>query len=101
MGGRKLVEKKKLYVGNLSFEVTEGDLKELFSEAGTVESVSMITDRHSGRSKGFAFVEMSSDAEAKEATSKFNGYSFKERELVVNEARPRSTSRDSGARGRY
>lgn len=96
-----MVEKKKLYVGNLSFDVTEADLKELFSEAGSVESVSIITDRHSGRSKGFAFVEMTSDAEAKEAMNKFNGHSFKDREIVVNEAKPRPASRDFGSRKRY
>ena len=95
------MEKKKLYVGNLSFEVTEGDLKELFSEAGTVESVNVITDRGSGRPKGFAFVEMSSDEEAKEAINKFNGHSLKDREIVVNEARPRSTDTGFGGRKRY
>ncbi len=95
------MEKKKLYVGNLSFEVTEGDLKELFSEAGTVESVNVITDRASGRSKGFAFVEMASEEEAKGAISKFNGHSLKDREIVVNEARPRSANTGFGGRRRY
>ncbi len=95
------MEKKKLYVGNLSYEVTEGDLKELFGEAGTVESVNVITDRGSGRPKGFAFVEMSSDEEAKEAITKFNGHSLKDREIVVNEARPRSADTGFGGRRSY
>ena len=95
------MDKKKLYVGNLSFEVTEGDLKELFSEAGTVESVNVITDRGSGRPKGFAFVEMTSDEEAKEAINKFNGHSLKDREIVVNEARPRQANTGFGGQRRY
>jgi RNA recognition motif-containing protein len=70
----------RLYVGNLSFQVTEEDLKELFKEAGTVESVSVVTDRATGRSRGFAFVEMASEEEAKSAIEKFNGFSFKERD---------------------
>lgn len=89
-------DKRKLYVGNLSFEVTEGDLNELFAEVGTVESAQIITDRHTGKSKGFAFVEMSSDEEAKKAIDKFNGYSLKEREIVVNEAKPRRETRGFG-----
>lgn len=82
------MEKKKLYVGNLAFQTTEDDLRELFSKAGTVESVKIITDGYSGRSKGFGFVEMASEEEAKKAIEKFNRYSLKEREIVVNEARP-------------
>ena len=96
-----MAEKKKLYVGNLSFEVTEGDLKELFSEVGSVESVNMITDRQSGRSKGFAFVEMASAEEAKKAMDKLNGHSLKEREMVVNEARPRRNDQKFGGRTRF
>ncbi|HEY4686755.1 MAG TPA: RNA-binding protein [Candidatus Subteraquimicrobiales bacterium] len=89
-------DKRKLYVGNLSFEVTEGDLNELFAEVGTVETAQIITDRNTGKSKGFAFVEMSTDEEAKKAIDKFNGYSLKEREIVVNEAKPRRATRGFG-----
>lgn len=88
----------KLYVGNLSYDVTEEQLKELFSGAGTVVSVSLITDRHSGRSKGFGFVEMGSDDDAKAAIEKLNGTDFEGRKLNVNEARPRE-ERSTGGRG--
>lgn len=91
----------KLYVGNLSFQVTEEDLKDLFKEAGTVESVRIITDRGTGRSRGFAFVEMASEEEAKAAIEKFNGHSLKEREIVVNVARPRTEKRSFGGPRRY
>ncbi len=91
----------KLYVGNISFQVTDEDLKELFKEAGTVESVKVVTDRYTGRSRGFAFVEMSSEEEAKSAIEKFNGFSFKEREIVVNVARPRTEKRSFRERKRY
>ena len=87
----------KLYVGNLSYQVSEKDLEELFSKAGTVESVKIITDTYSGQSRGFGFVEMSSNEEAKEAINKFNGYSLKDREIVVSEARPK---REGGPKGR-
>lgn len=87
----------KLYIGNLSYQVSEKDLEELFSKAGTVESVRIITDTYSGQSRGFGFVEMSNSEEAKEAISKFNGYSFKDREIVVSEARPK---REGTRRGR-
>ena len=94
-----MAEKNKLYVGNLSFDVDEADINKLFSEVGTVESVKVVTDRFSGRSRGFAFVEMASEEEAKQAREKFNGYSLKDREMVVNEARPRRADRDfSGPR---
>lgn len=83
----------KLYVGNLGYEVTGDQLTELFSQAGKVTSATVITDRYSGRSKGFGFVEMSSDEEAKKAIEMFNGKDFQGRNLVVNEARPR---RDEG-----
>jgi cold-inducible RNA-binding protein len=79
----------KIYVGNLSFTTTEDDLRTLFAEAGTVVSVALIKDRDTGRSKGFAFVEMSNQVEAQAAIQKFNGFSFGERELKVNLARPR------------
>jgi RNA recognition motif-containing protein len=79
----------KLYVGNLSYSTTENDLRSLFSQAGSVASVALIKDRDSGQSKGFAFVEMSSQAEAGKAVSMFNGYNLGERELRVSVARPR------------
>jgi len=79
----------KLYVGNLSYSTTEDDLRSLFAEAGTIESVALIKDRNTGRSKGFAFVEMSSQAEAEKAISMFNGKTLNERDLTVNIARPR------------
>lgn len=79
---------KKLYVGNLPFSATDQTLQETFSQCGTVESAKVITDRDSGRSKGFGFVEMSSDAEAADAISKFNGAELEGRALTVNEARP-------------
>jgi len=79
----------KLYVGNLSYSTVEDDLRELFSQAGTVTSVAIITDRDSGRSKGFGFVEMANQAEAEAAISKFNGTTLQDRALTVNIARPR------------
>lgn len=85
---------KKLYVGSLPYETTDDQLKDLFSEVGSVESAKIITDKFSGRSKGFGFVEMSSDEEAKKAIEKFNGHKMGERTIVVNEARP-MTDRDS------
>lgn len=79
----------KLYVGNLSYTATEDDLRQLFSQAGNVKSVSVIKDRDTGRSKGFAFVEMATDDDAQKAISQFNGQSFQDRSLKVNVARPR------------
>lgn len=79
----------KLYVGNLNYDVTGDQLEELFAKAGKVASAVVISDRYSGRSKGFGFVEMGSDEEAKKAIEMFNGKDFKERNLIVNEARPR------------
>lgn len=79
---------KKLYVGGLSYSTTEDALKELFSQAGIVESATIITDRMSGRSKGFGFVEMSSDKEAQKAIELFNGKELDGRNITVNEARP-------------
>ncbi|OHA49203.1 MAG: RNA-binding protein [Candidatus Terrybacteria bacterium RIFCSPLOWO2_01_FULL_58_14] len=83
---------KKLYVGGLSYNTVEATLKELFAEAGTVESATVITDRMSGRSKGFGFVEMSSDEEAQKAIQMFNGKELDGRTITVNEARPRESS---------
>ncbi len=79
---------KKLYVGGLSYDTTEDSLKEAFSKAGTVESAVVITDKMSGRSKGFGFVEMSSEEEAQKAIEMWNGKEFEGRNLTVNEARP-------------
>jgi RNA recognition motif-containing protein len=79
----------KLYVGNLAYSSTEDDLRTLFTQAGTVKSVTIIKDRDTGRSKGFAFVEMGTQAEAQKAISMLNGSSFQDRALTVNLARPR------------
>jgi RNA recognition motif-containing protein len=79
---------KKLYVGNLSYSVSDDSLKQHFSEFGTITSAKVMMDRDSGRSKGFGFVEMSSDAEAQAAISGMNGKSVDGRDMVVNEARP-------------
>jgi RNA recognition motif-containing protein len=90
---------KKLYVGNLAFQTTSQDLQTLFAQAGTVESASVIEDRDTGRSKGFAFVEMSTDEEAAAAIEQFNGKEIAGRALKVNEARPRE-NRPGGGGGR-
>jgi RNA recognition motif-containing protein len=89
---------KKLYVGNLSFQTTSQDLQQLFAQAGTVESASVIEDRDTGRSKGFAFVEMSTEEEATSAIEQFNGKEVGGRSLKVNEARPKE-DRSGGGRG--
>jgi RNA recognition motif-containing protein len=96
----------KLYVGNLSFGTMGDDLQRLFSEVGSVESVSMVTDRDTGRSRGFAFVEMSSKSEGEAAITKFNGSELDGRSLTVNEAKPRENrgggfggGRNGGGRG--
>ncbi|MBI3764091.1 MAG: RNA-binding protein [Chloroflexi bacterium] len=88
----------KLYVGNLSYDTTEDDLRILFAQAGALTSVALIKDRDTGRSKGFGFVEMSAQAEAEKAISMFNGYKLGDRELTVNLARPREERGDSGNR---
>ncbi len=79
---------KKLYVGGLPYSTTEDALKDYFSQAGAVESANIITDKMSGRSKGFGFVEMSSDEEAQKAVDMFHGKEYEGRTLTVNEARP-------------
>ena len=81
---------KKLYVGNLAYGVSSSDLEKLLSEHGTVESAEVISDRATGRSKGFGFVEMSSDEEAQAAIEALNGQDHQGRALTVNEARPRA-----------
>ena len=90
---------KKLYVGNLAFQTTSQDLQELFGQAGTVESASVIEDRDTGQSKGFAFVEMSTEEEAAAAIEQFNGKEVAGRALKVNEAQPRENRSGSGGRG--
>jgi RNA recognition motif-containing protein len=91
---------KKLYVGNLAFQTTSQDLQDLFAQAGTVESASVISDRDTGQSKGFAFVEMSSEEEAAAAIDQFNGKELAGRMLKVNEARPRENRGGGGGGGR-
>ncbi len=86
----------KLYVGNLSFQTTSEDLQQLFAQAGTVESASVVEDRDTGRSRGFGFVEMASKEEGEKAIEQFNGTDMNGRNLTVNEARPRE---DRGNRG--
>ena len=83
----------KVYVVNLSFTATGDDLRTLFAQAGTVESVTLIKDRYTGQSRGFAFIEMSTQVEAEKAISMFNGFNYANRELKVNLARPREDSR--------
>jgi RNA recognition motif-containing protein len=89
----------KLYVGNLSYDLKEEDLRQQFEEYGTVESVAIITDRDSGRPKGFAFIEMPNKAEAEAAISGLNGKMLDERTIVVNEARPKTDNRGGGYGG--
>jgi RNA recognition motif-containing protein len=90
---------KRIYVGNLSYQTTENDLATLFEQVGQVESVSIITDRDTGRSKGFGFVEMGNE-DADKAIAQFNGAEVDGRALTVNEARPRE-ERSGGGRGGY
>ncbi len=90
---------KKLYVGNLSYSTTEAQVRELFSQAGEITDVALITDRETGRPKGFGFVEMATEEGAQEAIKRFNGYLLQERALTVNEARPREER--SGGGGGY
>jgi len=93
----------KLYVGNLSFQTTSEDLQQLFAQAGTVESATVVEDRDTGRSRGFGFVEMASKEEGEKAIEQFNGTDMNGRNLTVNEARPREDrgNRGGGGRGGY
>jgi RNA recognition motif-containing protein len=91
----------KLYVGNLSFDTTEVDLQDLFAKAGSVQEVALVQDKFTGKSRGFAFVTMSSPAEAAEAINQFNGTEIQGRTLTVNEARPREDRPSGGPRKSY
>src|ERR1700684_89040 len=90
---------KNIFVGNLSFGATEDTVRSLFEQYGTVERVSIVTDRDTGRAKGFGFVEMTGDAEAERAISSLNGKELDGRNLTINEARPK-TDRGGGGGGR-
>src|SRR5258708_31775405 len=87
---------KKLYVGNLPYNTTEAQVRELFGQAGEITEVALITDRETGRPKGFGFVEMATVEGAQEAIKRFNGYSLENRNLTVNEARPREERSGGG-----
>ena len=89
----------KLFVGNLSFQATEEDLRELFAQAGTVETVRIITDQFTGRPRGFGFVEMATKEEATKAVEMLNGRLFRDRNLVVDEARPQPQRGAGGGGG--
>jgi RNA recognition motif-containing protein len=102
-GIAKIQEKKmeyKLYVGNLSYTTTDTDLQTLFAEAGAVKSVALIKDRDSGRSKGFAFIEMETQQDMENAIRMFNGKDYQDRALAVSIARPREEKRDFGGGNR-
>jgi cold-inducible RNA-binding protein len=90
---------KKLYVGNMSFKTNESAIRELFAQVGEITEVNLITDRDTGRSKGFGFVEMETEEAAQEAIKRFNGYSLDDRSLTVNEARPREERSGGGGGG--
>jgi cold-inducible RNA-binding protein len=92
---------KKLYVGNLTYGVTDSTLEQMFTAHGTVESAQVIMDRETGRSKGFGFVEMKSDQEAQAAITGLNGKDVEGRALTVNEARPRTEGGRGGSGGGY
>jgi RNA recognition motif-containing protein len=91
----------KLYVGNLSFNTTETDLQDLFAQAGPVQEVTLMQDKFTGKSRGFAFVTMTTDADAQKAISEFNGKTVEGRPLTVNEARPREARPPGGGGGGY
>ena len=97
---RNILMSMKLYVGNLSFQTSSDDLQQLFAQAGTVESASVVEDRDTGRSRGFGFVEMSSKEEGAAAIEQFNGKEVNGRNLTVNEAKPRENRSGGGGGGR-
>ncbi len=90
---------QRLFIGNLSFKTTEGELETLFAESGSVSSVTIIMDRFSGRSRGFGFIEMGSEEEAQAAIERLNGYEFEGRALTVNEAKPQERRGGGGGGG--
>ncbi len=90
---------KRLYVGNLPYQISSSELESLFSEFGTVQSAQVVQDRETGRSKGFGFVEMSTESEADTAIQELNGRDYEGRNLTVNEARPREDRRGGGGGG--
>ena len=90
---------KKLYVGNLPYNTTEAQVRQLFEQAGEITEVALITDRETGRPKGFGFVEMATEEAAQEAIKRFNGYALDNRNLTVNEARPREERSGGGGYG--
>lgn len=92
---------KKLYVGNLPYSATDQSLTDAFSECGTVQSAKVIMDRDTGRSKGFAFVEMSSESEAEKSISRFNGTQMEGRAINVSEAKPQAPRSDRGGGGGF
>ena len=92
---------KRLYVGGLAYSVTDSDLRQLFAASGTVESAKVVTDRDTERSKGFGFVEMSTDEEAQAAIAGMSGKEFDGRALTVNEARPKTGGGGGGGRGGF
>lgn len=92
---------KKLYVGNLPFSATDQDLNNIFAQVGQIASAKVITDRESGRSKGFGFVEFANDQDAENAISQFNGADYNGRPMVVNEARPMVPREGGGGRGGF
>ncbi|OGD83635.1 hypothetical protein A2165_03045 [Candidatus Curtissbacteria bacterium RBG_13_40_7] len=92
---------KRLYVGNLTYGVTSAQLEELFSQVGKISSLNLITDKYSGQSKGFAFVEFATDAEADGAIKKFNDFELDGRKMVVNEARPQEKREGFGGDRRH
>ncbi len=92
---------RKLYVGNLPYSADQQSLQETFSKCGTVDSVNLITDRDTGRSKGFGFIEMSSDGEAQKAIQELNGTDCDGRPMTVNEAKPQQKRSGGGGRGGY
>jgi RNA recognition motif-containing protein len=96
---KEILMSKKLYIGNLPYSVTETSLRELFAQVGEVSSVSIITDRDSGQPRGFAFVEMTSDAAAQQAISQINGKAMGDRTITVAEARPQRDRFSSGGGG--
>ena len=90
---------KKIYVGNFPFNLSEGELRQMFEPYGAVESVSVVTDRYTGRSRGFAFVEMTNNNEAEAAITALNGKDVGGRPLTVNESKPKTGERTGGSRG--